>query len=506
MYDRSCGVLLHISSLPSAHGIGDLGKQAYEFVNFLADSGQRYWQILPLNPTGTYLGNSPYTCYSVFAGNPLFISVEALQNAGLLSAADLENVPSFPPERVDYGAVVSWKAKMLRRAFHHAAPHLDSDSDFAEFCRINAHWLEDFSLFAALKDNYKEVAWFEWPDLVRDKNQEELSVLRDKLSQRILRSKFYQYVFFKQWQSLKEYANQHSVKIIGDIPIYPSLDSADAWSHPELFKLDEKKHPIFVAGAPPDYFSKTGQRWGNPVYDWAVLQRIGFRWWVDRMRHNLQLCDLLRLDHFRGLVAYWEIPAEEDTAVNGKWVKVPVREFFEILKKELPSRPFILEDLGLITPDVTEVMQELGFPGMKVLQFAFGPELPTNPYAPHNYDLNCVVYTGTHDNNTIRGWFENESAASDRERLEQYLGRSLNAGTVAEAMIRLAMSSVARICILPMQDILNLGEHTRMNLPSKSGGNWEWRLKTDQLTPPLSTWLRGISHLYARTHKTKAGL
>jgi 4-alpha-glucanotransferase len=498
MQDRGNGVLLHISSLPSSYGIGDLGPEAYKFVDFLSQSGQQYWQILPLNPTGTYLGNSPYTSYSVFAGNALFLSVEFLYQLDLLSKADLESSPAFAQDRVNYEAVVDWKAKILRRAFHHAESRIEKDQDFAAFCVKNAHWLEDFSLFAALKDHYKQIAWYEWPRAVRDRELGELKTLSIKLAKRTLRSKFLQYVFFKQWQSLREYANQKKIKIIGDIPIYPSLDSADAWSHPELFKLDENKKPLFVAGAPPDYFSETGQRWGNPVYRWEEMQRTGYEWWIRRLCQNLQFCDLLRLDHFRGLVAYWEIPAEEETAVKGKWVQVPVRDFFKKLKKEFSSLPLILEDLGLITPDVKEVMQELGYPGMKVLLFAFGPDVATNPYAPHNYIRNCVVYTGTHDNNTIRGWFEKEGSAEERQRVEEYLGQKLNSQTVSRALIRLAMSSVARICILPLQDILNLGAEARMNWPSKSSGNWEWRVQSHQLTDRVASELLKKTRMYGR--------
>ena len=501
MLERRNGILLHISSLPSAHGIGDLGPQAYRFVDFLAESGQSYWQILPLNPTGTYLGNSPYTSYSVFAGNALLISIDALHHAGLISKEDLASVPEFPPGRVDYERVSEWKGKMIQRAFHHVEAALQNDSDFQAFSKKHAHWLDDFSLFAALKDQYKEIAWFEWPAEVRDRDSKELSGLREKLQKRMLRSRFIQYVFFRQWESLRKYANQKKIKIIGDIPIYPSLDSADAWSHPELFKLDENKKPMFVAGAPPDYFSETGQRWGNPVYRWDVLQETGFDWWVRRMRQNLQLCDLLRLDHFRGLVAYWEIPAEEQTAVNGKWVKVPVDDFFRTLKEKLESLPLILEDLGLITQDVKDVMKELGYPGMKVLMFAFGHDLPTNPYAPHNFERNCVVYTGTHDNNTSRGWFQNEADDQARQRLQEYVGFPVHSENAADTLIRLAMSSVARLSILPMQDILNLGEDTRMNLPSQSRGNWGWRMIQDQLSDRLSKQLRDQTAIYNRLPK-----
>jgi 4-alpha-glucanotransferase len=499
MQERASGILLHISSLPSRHGIGDLGAAAYKFVDFLADSGQQYWQILPLNPTGTYLGNSPYTSYSVFAGNALFLNMEALHQAGLLTRADMNSAPSFLSERVDFKSVSDWKGKMLQKAFHHAEPRMNEDNEFKQFNESNAHWLEDFSLFAALKDQYKEVAWYEWPDAVRDRNPEELATLRNRLKKRMMRSKFIQYAFDKQWKSLRQYANQKKIKILGDIPIYPSLDSADAWSHPELFKLDARKKPLFVAGAPPDYFSETGQRWGNPVYNWDVLKQTGYAWWIQRLRHNLQFCDLLRLDHFRGLVAYWEIPAEEQTAINGKWVEVPVHDLFDTLKRELSSLPLILEDLGVITPDVKEVMKVLGFPGMKVLQFAFGHDLPTNPYAPHNFIRNCVVYTGTHDNNTVRGWYENEASIDDKERFQRYVGHPVEAEAVAETMIRLAMSSVARLCVLTLQDALNKGETARMNLPSASKGNWEWRVKETELTPALSQWLRDLSWIYGRT-------
>jgi 4-alpha-glucanotransferase len=498
MQERASGILLHISSLPSAHGIGDLGPAAYKFVDFLADSGQQYWQILPLNPTGTYLGNSPYTSYSVFAGNALFLNMDALHHAGLLTKADLDTAPSFESERVDFKSVSDWKSKMLQKAFHQAEKRMADDNEFKQFNESNAHWLEDFSLFAALKDQYKEVAWYEWPDPVRDREPAQLANLRIKLKKRMMRSKFIQYAFDKQWQSLRRYANQRKIKILGDIPIYPSLDSADAWSHPELFKLDATKKPMFVAGAPPDYFSETGQRWGNPVYDWNVLKQTRYAWWIQRLRHNLQFCDLLRLDHFRGLVAYWEIPAEEKTAVNGKWMEAPVHDFFDTLKQELPSLPLVLEDLGVITPDVKDVMQILGFPGMKVLQFAFGHDLPTNPYAPHNFIRNCVVYTGTHDNNTVRGWYENEASGEDKDRFQQYVGHPVTAETVAETMIRLAMSSVARLCILTLQDALNKGEIARMNLPSASEGNWGWRVKEAELTSTLSKWLRDLTWIYGR--------
>ncbi len=496
--ERGSGVLLHITSLPSDFGIGDLGPEAYRFVDFLAAAGQRYWQILPLNPTGTYLGNSPYTSYSVFAGNSLLISPKILQQVGLLTQTDLDKVTSISLTKVDYQKVVESKSKLLLRAFESASGRLARDQEFHRFCADNAGWLDDFSLFAALKDEYREVSWDEWPVEIRDRNPEKLSAWRDKLRRRILRSKFLQYVFYKQWLALKDYANQKKIKIIGDIPIYPSMDSSDAWSHPDLFKLDDAKRPLYVAGAPPDYFSKTGQRWGNPVYDWDELEKTQYAWWVSRVKQNLKLCDMVRLDHFRGFVAYWEIPAVEETAINGKWVRGRPDDFFRVLMKEIPKLPLILEDLGHITPDVKEVMERLGFPGMKVLLFAFGYDLPTNPYAPHNYGRNCVVYTGTHDNNTILGWFEKEAGPEDKLRLETYLGREVDPKSISWDVIRLASASVARLCIIPLQDILSLGEEARMNLPSLSSGNWEWRTPAGSFTPELANRLLKLTQIYAR--------
>jgi 4-alpha-glucanotransferase len=506
MYKRGSGLLLHVSSLPSPHGIGELGKQAYGFVDFLVNAGQSYWQILPLNPTGTYLGNSPYTSYSVFAGNPLFISLETLRDFGLLSQSDLDSAPQFPLDDVDYEKVVEWKAKIFRKAFHHAEPKLEKDPLFAEFCGENDHWLEDFSLFAALKDQFHESAWYEWPEAVRNREENAISDWKSKLNKRMLRSKFLQFVFFHQWENLRKYANEKNIKIIGDIPIYPSLDSVDAWSNPDLFKLGDDKKPLYVAGAPPDYFSETGQRWGNPVYNWDNLKATKFEWWVRRMRHNLQLCDILRLDHFRGLVAYWEIPAEEETAVKGKWMPVPSRDLFGKLKQELTSLPLILEDLGHITDDVKEVMNELGFPGMKVLAFAFGPDLPTNPYAPHNFIPNCVVYTGTHDNNTMRGWYEREAYPEDKMRLNEYTGKTLDSSTVSWEMARLAYASVADIAVIPFQDILGLGANTRMNLPSETTGNWRWRAPESALNEDTARKLYRIAQIYNRTQQKRETL
>ena len=499
MRTRSSGILLHITSLPGPYGIGDLGSAAYRFADFLGSCSQSYWQILPLNPTGTYLGNSPYTSYSVFAGNPLLISPEMLAAEGLLSAAEIENPPAFPQYQADYSGAIEYKRPLLRMAFEQFKSGMSHNSEFEKFCAENAHWLEDFTLFASLKDKFDEVAWYEWPAEIRDRNEKSLVDYRMELADRILMSKFFQFIFFKQWSAFKAYCNSKKIRIIGDIPIYPSIDSSDAWAHPEIFKLDAEKQPVFVAGAPPDYFSATGQRWGNPVYRWDYLKETNYAWWIHRIDHNLKLFDMVRLDHFRGFVAYWEIPADEETAVNGKWVSVPAMEFFEKVVQSHPQAPIIVEDLGLITPDVKEVMDHFHFPGMKVLLFAFGGDLPTNPYAPHNYTKNCVVYTGTHDNNTIRGWFDTEATVEDKERLFQYLGRNAQGSEIPWELIRLALGSVADFAIIPMQDVLGLGQEARMNLPSQSQRNWNWRLTSNQLTQEIAERLARMTHLYGRS-------
>lgn len=498
MKTRGAGILLHITSLPSLHGVGDLGPAAYRFVEFLEKAGQRFWQILPLNPTGTYLGNSPYTSYSAFAGNPLFISLESLQWDGLLTVKELEAPPQFPDDHVDYPAAIKYKGQLLRRASENFRPSASSDSAFQDFCKKNSHWLDDYSLFAALKYKFDEAPWYEWPVEFRDRQESALQQLRTEMRDRIEMAKFFQFYFYRQWTSLKTYCHQKKVQIVGDIPIYTSTDCADVWSSPDMYKLGAEKQPLFVAGAPPDYFSETGQLWGNPVYRWDYLQKTGFEWWIRRIRRNLELFDYLRLDHFRGFVAYWEIPAEEETAVKGKWVHAPAMEFFETLVKQFPDLPLIAEDLGLITEDVRKVMDHFGFPGMKVLLFAFGSDLPTNPYAPHNYIQNCVAYTGTHDNNTVQGWFRNEASSEDRKRFFDYIGHETVQDSIHWEWIRLAMASVADLCVIPMQDILGLGEESRMNHPSRSDGNWGWRCTQQHLTDEIAHQLRSMCTLYRR--------
>jgi 4-alpha-glucanotransferase len=496
MTRRGSGILLHITSLPSLYGIGDLGPEAYRFVDFLSETKQSFWQILPITSTITVFGNSPYSSPSAFAGNPLFISPELLVEEGLLSRSDIENNPPFPKERVDYEAVTKYKNKLSGLAYENFRKRRKL-SEFEQFCHENSFWLEDYALFVVLKGQLKS-SWNNWPGDIRDRKPELLKELREKFKDKIQMEKFLQYLFFKQWFSLKGYCNSKDIQIIGDIPIYVSFDSVEVWANSEIFKLDEKKKPTFVAGVPPDYFSKTGQRWGNPVYRWDVLKESGYSWWIRRMEHDLKLFDAIRLDHFRGFVAFWEVPEDEKTAINGKWVEAPVEDFFNTLVEHFSHLPIIAEDLGLITPDVNEVMNRFGFPGMKVLIFAFGDDFPRGSYLPHNHVKNCLVYTGTHDNNTVKGWFRSEASPENKARFLKYIGREVREEEVHWEFIRLAMMSVADSCIIPMQDVLGLGEDARMNLPATTKGNWGWRLTPDQITPNVIERLKEMTETYGR--------
>ncbi len=498
MKRRGSGILLHISSLPSPYGIGDLGPSAYQFADFLAQAKQSYWQILPLTPTNPGTANSPYYGRSAFAGNPLFISPEFLVRDGLLSAGEV-----VPPEishsnRVDYSSVVNFKGKIFDLAFERFRKQKPAQG-YDDFCSRNAFWLDDYTLFIALHSHFGEKVWSDWPAEVRDRKPETLKSFMHELSFQIDRERFLQYSFFRQWSALKSYCNQRDIQIFGDIPLYVQYDSSDLWGHPEIFKLDGAKRPFVVAGVPPDYFSKTGQYWGNPIYRWDFLQQTNYAWWLERMEHNCRLYDLLRVDHFLGLVAYWEIPALEKTAVNGKWVEAHGEHFLKAFFKKFPFYSLVAEDLGSVTPAVREAMRKFSLPGMKVLLFAFGDDLAGNPYVPHNHIPNCILYTGTHDNNTARGWFEHEASTDDQKRLFRYLGRELKAQEVAEAFIRMAMMSVANTVILPIQDLLGLGADSRMNVPSTTEGNWGWRLLPGQITPVLAERLREMTEIYGRT-------
>ncbi|RJQ23222.1 MAG: 4-alpha-glucanotransferase [Nitrospiraceae bacterium] len=498
MKKRGSGILLHITSLPSPYGIGDFGPEAYRFADFLAETRQRYWQILPLSLTSTVYGNSPYSSVSAFAGNYFLISPERMVKDGLLSEADVRTVPEFPPERVDYHAVTCYKDKLFRLAFKKNRDKLREHRDFQQFCAENSHWLDNYSLFVSIKDHFKGAEWGRWPEELRDRNEGAITEWTEKLHDGILHEKFLQYVFYSQWSALKNYCDSIGIKIFGDIPIYVNYDSVDVWANPEIFSLDKEKRPVFVAGVPPDYFSSTGQLWGHPVYNWGVLKKTRYHWWMQRIEHNLRLYHIFRLDHFRGFVGYWEVPAGEKTAINGKWVSAPAEDFFNIVMKKFPDISIIAEDLGFITPDVREVMEKFGFPGMKVLLFAFGEDLPTNPYVPHNHIGNCVVYTGTHDNNTIKGWFSREMDHEGKKRLSEYVGREVTDKTVHKDIVRLAMMSVADMVITPMQDLLGLGEKDRMNLPATESGNWEWRLASGQISPAVLKRLLEMTRIYGR--------
>jgi 4-alpha-glucanotransferase len=497
MKRRGSGILLHLTSLPSPFGIGDMGPWAYRFADFLAETQQSVWQILPFNPTDPTHYNSPYHSMSAFACNPMLISPELLIQDGLLNPADVASPPYFPGNRVDFEAVRAYKDKLFdltHKRFKEKGPGYE----YERFCEQNAFWLEDFTLFAALKSYFSGKGWHGWPQDIRDRVSESLQSKKNTLHEVIEREKMLQFLFFKQWIALKAHCNQIGIQIFGDIPIYVHHDSTDLWTHPELFKLDDKKRPYVVAGVPPDYFSATGQLWGNPIYRWDVLRESGYAWWVQRIGHNLRLLDLVRIDHFRGLVAFWEVPANEKTAINGKWIEAPAMDFFNHLTRKFPCLPIVAEDLGVITPDVRDVMRHFELPGMKLLLFAFGDDMPTNPYIPHNLPNNCIAYTGTHDNNTVRGWYENEATPQEKQRLSQYLGKEFPPEALHWELIRLVMMSPANMAIFPMQDVLGLGEEARMNRPATLTGNWQWRLMPEQLTSAVSGKLKEMTEIYGR--------
>ena len=492
-FPRASGILLHPTSLPGEYGIGDLGTKAFEFVDFLVRSKQTYWQLLPIGPTGW--GDSPYASYSAFAGNTLLISPEKLIEAGVISEAP-KNVGSA--DRVDYGAVYESKKAMLRSAFD---KFQDADAgvrcEFDAFVAENAGWLEDYSLYRALKLSNDHKPWFEWEDGLKLRDEKVLNEAQQRLQDEILAEKFYQFLFFRQWSALREYANSNGVKIVGDVPIFLALDSADVWRYSELFKLNEDGSPKVVSGVPPDYFSRTGQLWGNPIYDWDAMQSDGFAWWVDRVRSGLRSVDILRIDHFRGFAGAWEVPGGAATAENGQWVDAPGRQLFSALQAALGDLPFWVEDLGFITPDVEALRDDFGFPGMRILQFAFGSDAQ-NGALPHNYVRNCIAYTGTHDNDTTVGWWNSqEPESSARAFCMKYL--ATDGAEIHWDMIRAAWASVADTAVAPLQDILGLDNQARMNLPASNNGNWQWRFKDGDLTDRHADKLGEISDTYGRS-------
>ncbi|WP_462324443.1 4-alpha-glucanotransferase [Desulfoplanes sp.] len=495
--DRASGILLHISSLPSDYGIGDLGPGAHRFVDYLAQSQQSYWQILPLTPTNSGTGNSPYNAYSAFAGNPLFISPDILAEQGYLRPEHLE-IPGFAPDRVEYANVGMWKSHILNIAFENGLSWLPGRESYARFIGANRAWLDDYALFAALKEHFQGLPWYYWPETIKLRTPGGMGQWRERLSLETERERFKQYIFYGQWNGLKQYATDRGVRLFGDMPIYVSLDSCDVWSHPELYELDTKRMPIYVAGAPPDYFSKQGQLWGNPVYNWERMEQNGFTWWIERLRHNGSMYDLVRLDHFRGFAAYWQVPACSKTAQNGVWRPCPGRRLFQRVRTELPEVDIVAEDLGHITEDVRALMAEFGFPGMKILQFAFADDMPNNPYIPHNIGPNSVVYTGTHDNNTLLGWYTNDIGSRERRLVAEYLGTDGENSEIVWGMVRMAMMSVAELCVFPLQDLLECDSRARMNTPSKTEGNWDWRVQGDRLTRELAQKLARMTWLYGR--------
>lgn len=491
---RAAGILAHPTSFPGPYGIGDLGPTAERFFDFLAEAGQRCWQTLPLGPTG--YGNSPYAALSAFAGNPALISLERLVEDDLLPREALDDTPVFPTGRVDYGAVVPWKLEMVRQACERfrerAQPALREA--YERFRADNVAWLNDFALFMALKNSHGQRAWVEWPKRYAQRSPQALAEARRRLASEVELHSFAQFLFFRQWDALREAAHSRGIQLIGDLAIFVAHDSADVWSHPEFFALDAAGQPTAVAGVPPDYFSPTGQRWGNPLYRWDVLQAAGYHWWIDRVRQALRIYDIIRLDHFRGFEAYWASPASATTAVEGEWLPGPGAALFTAIRETLGETPLIAEDLGVITPEVRALQEELGLPGMRVLQFAFGGT-PESHDLPHNYVPNAVVYTGTHDNDTSRGWFSATSGA-ERDFALDYLDCAPE--EVVAAMIRLAYASVARLALVPLQDVFDLGSEARMNFPSRPDGNWEWRFEADELTTRRADELKRIARLYGR--------
>ncbi|MFT5169547.1 MAG: 4-alpha-glucanotransferase [Candidatus Omnitrophota bacterium] len=475
--ERKKGVLAHITMLPSEYGIGDLGNAAYRFIDFLVDSDQSLWQILPINQTDVLTSDSPYSSFSAFAGNILLIDPEQLVADGYLKPEDVEG-SCFSSECVDYVKVRRYKESILKKAYE--VFKKNKPQDLGDFCKVNNFWLRDYALYCTIKKLQNDKPWNEWDDNLCNRVAESLSKVENKYKESIDQIIFEQYIFYKQWYHLLDYASQKNIEIMGDIPIYVNLDSADVWSHPELFKLDEKLKPTVVAGVPPDYFSDVGQRWGNPIYDWNALRETNFSWWKARVKHNLSLFNIVRIDHFRGLVKYWEIAVDEKTAVNGKWMDVPTDDFFNAINSERNNALIIAEDLGIITPDVTEAMKMYELPGMKVLQFAFNGDTE-NPYLPHHYEEDCVVYTGTHDNNTTRGWFLNDITEEQKEYIASYTGFSLTEKNITGVMIDLALSSNAKYVIFPIQDLLNLSAIARFNTPGTIEGNWTWRIESMKL-------------------------
>ena len=500
-FERSSGLILHPSSLPGPYGIGDLGPEAYRWIDQLAKTGCRLWQILPLGPTG--YGDSPYQCFSTFAGNPYLISPELMLEEKLLLPGDIVERPIFPVDRVDFGPVIQWKLYVLNKAYDRFASSASAalKAEFDAFRQEQASWLEDYALFMAIKEAHGGAPWITWEPPLRDRLHKELEAFCQEHWVDIQRQLFRQFLFYRQWAAIRHRAKARNILIVGDIPIYVAHDSADVWAHPELFFLDKTGKPTVVAGVPPDYFSPTGQLWGNPIYRWDVHASTGYAWWLARLRATLALVDIVRLDHFRGFAGYWEVPANAKTAKEGHWVKGPGAPFFNAVRTALGELPIIAEDLGEITPDVFELRDQFELPGMKVILFGFGGK-PEDTFLPHNYTSNYVAYTGTHDNDTVRGWYLRVEE-EERDFYRRYIGR--DGSDVAWDMIRAVWSSVAIFALAPVQDLLSLDNRARMNYPGNPSGNWSWRLPPGGLSDHLGKRLKEFNFLYGRQKaETKA--
>ncbi len=489
---RASGILMPVFSLPSRYGIGCFSSEAYKFVDKLKKAGQSYWQILPLGPTG--YGDSPYQSFSTFAGNPYFIDLKTLTEEGLLTKKECRACDfGDAPDRIDYEKLYKSRFPVLKMAYG----RFKKDRAYRDFVEENSFWLEDYALYMAIKDQNGGAGWKEWEAPLRDRNKGALAQAKKTLAKEVDFYRFQQYQFDKQWKRLHAYANEQGVRIIGDIPIYVAFDSADTWAAPELFQFDENNDPTGVAGCPPDAFSATGQLWGNPLYNWEYHKATGYAWWIRRIAHSLKLYDVVRIDHFRGFDEYYAISYGEETAVNGTWLPGPGMELFRAVEKALGRPEIIAEDLGFLTPSVLKLLKDSGFPGMKVLQFAFDARESSN-YLPHTYPVNCVVYTGTHDNDTVRGWYH-EVGKEARDFAKEYMCKPrLDEDSLAKDFIALAMSSVAALCVIPMQDYLNLDSSARINTPSTLGGNWSWRMEKGQFSNKVVEEIRRVTGLYGR--------
>ena len=498
MKKRANGILLHISSLPSRFGIGDFGPEAYKFADFLVRAKQSCWQVLPLNPPVPIGDNySPYNSSSALAGNTLFISPVYLYKQGFLAKKDIRGNPAFCKANVNYRAARSYKERLFDTAYENFE-RSRKKADYKRFCEDNRLWLEDHAIFTALCRCFHNRSWNRWPTELREHRKTSVQSAGIRMIRETNRERFLQYVFFKQWHNLKKYCNERNIRLIGDIPFYVAYQSADVWTNPEIFKLTKTKKPRFIAGAPPDSFSQSGQLWNNPVYDWEARKKTAYTWWLRRVKHNLDLFDIVRLDHFRGFAGFWQVPSGSKTAKNGKWIPGPKEDFLNKLFKRFSPSHFIAEDLGYITTEVRNLIERYQLTCMKVLMFGFNGDTSQNPHCPHNYAGNSVVYTGTHDNNTVKGWFEKEAGARQKKRLFDYLGRKVSGDLIHRELIRLAMSSVSDTAVIPMQDVLGLGREARMNRPATLKGNWSWRLKKKDLKLSVAESLAGTTEIYGR--------